>query len=128
MAFSDVAVNLARDQRFSRFAPPSIKVLRLAELGFFTAAVRWGQGLVPALGQTVREANRTHSDHKKFDEMLRMVLDCSREDMQAIEAGLQAMAAQGYPPQNRGVRRPIHDGSLARCSSLQPATRSWASL
>ena len=95
MVFSEPAVNLARDQRFSRFAPPSVKVLRLAELGFFTAAVRWGQGLVPAIGQQVREANRTHSDHKKFDEMLRMVLDCSPEDMQAIDAGLQSMRAQG---------------------------------
>lgn len=40
-------------------------------------------------------AMRTHADHRKFDDMIRMVIDCTNEQADAIEAYLQRYHQRG---------------------------------
>ncbi len=42
-----------------------------------------------------RDSMRTHSDHRKFDDVLRMILDCSDEQVAAIRAYLETRRAKG---------------------------------
>ena len=42
-----------------------------------------------------QESMRQHSDHRKFDDMLRMILDCSDQQVEAIRAYLEAQRLEG---------------------------------
>lgn len=95
LRYSAPAVNRARDLRFSAHAPLELRQARMAELGAFTVMMGEGPGADPLRARALRQANRSHSDHKKFDELLRMVIDCAPADRDAIEAQLDAWAAQG---------------------------------
>jgi len=41
------------------------------------------------------ESMRVHSDYRKFDDMLRMILDCSANQAERIRANLQRQHEQG---------------------------------
>ena len=41
-----------------------------------------------------RDSMRTHSDHRKFDDVLRMILDCSDDQVEAIRAYLETRRAR----------------------------------
>lgn len=42
-----------------------------------------------------QESMRQHSDHRKFDDMLRMILDCSDKQVEAIRAYLEVQRREG---------------------------------
>lgn len=94
MRFGAPSKNLRTDQRLVAYAPAPTRIRRYFDLALFTATLRWGLG-GQALVAGIRLSNSTHSDHKKFDECLRMVVDCSPEARAAIEQGLDVMMAAG---------------------------------
>jgi hypothetical protein len=70
-------------------------LFRFLEIFMTVVIFKWGlfQGLFGI--KRYKQAVRTHSDYRKFDDMLRMVVDCSKDQANAIEFLLQDMHQHG---------------------------------
>ena len=69
---------------------------RLFEISFCYMLFYWGVLQYTFLDvPAYRQATRTHADHRKFDDMLRMVLDCSNEQADQVERYLTDLYNNG---------------------------------
>ncbi len=69
-------------------------VMRLAEIGLCIWTFKWGlKQLFPA--SKYQSEIPSHSDYRKFDEMLRLVLDCTTAQISEIRQYLQECHARG---------------------------------
>jgi len=95
MEYRSVWENVKSEWR-SRRGPFSVEFLkRAAGAVMSTLIFKWK---VPALGfdaKTYAESMSAHSDFRKFDDILRMVVDCSAEQAAAIRAYLEELRAKG---------------------------------
>jgi hypothetical protein len=78
-------------QHSSRLTPAFLK--QLVEIVAAVLLFKWRLPLMSGDGR-YRESLRTHADHRKFDDMLRMILDCSDVQVAAIRAFLDARHAK----------------------------------
>ncbi len=95
MSYKPLRAILADERRYhsSRFSLGYLK--RVIEILATVAIFKHG---FPALffnRKRYAESMRVHADHRKFDDMLRMVIDCSEEQQAAIEACLDAAYKRG---------------------------------
>jgi len=95
MTYKPLKAILADERRYhsSRFSLGYLK--RVIEIFVTVAIFKHG---FPALFFNQRryaESMRIHADHRKFDDMLRMVIDCSAPQREAIEAYLKAAHERG---------------------------------
>ena len=82
----------------SRFHTRKTTVSYLKRLFEIVAAVLIFKYRIPPVvfnAGRYQNSMREHSDHRKFDDMLRMILDCSNEQVEAIRAYLEAQRLEG---------------------------------
>lgn len=95
MRYRSVTDCLHSERRFHRRRGSLAYVWRLFEI--LVSVALFGSRLalhLPIFGRYARSM-RTHADYRKFDDMLRMVLDCSPAQADAIEAWLAVERAEG---------------------------------
>jgi hypothetical protein len=95
MRYSSIAECVKEETRFHTRKPAWAFFKRILEI---VAAVLIFKYRLPPLifnAAHYRDAMRLHADHRKFDDMLRMILDCSEEQVAAIRAHLEERKAAG---------------------------------
>jgi len=95
MRYNSIAECVKEETRFHTRKPTLAWFKRVFEI---VAAVLIFKHRLPPLifdAAHYRNAMRRHADHRKFDDMLRMILDCSDAQAAAIRAYLDERRAQG---------------------------------
>lgn len=95
--FKSMRQLLKEERRFhSSLCSPAF-MMRVVEITMGVVAFRLGmfKGLMSG-AHSFRRAIRSHADHVKFDDMLRMVIDCSKDQANAIECMLQDKHCHGH--------------------------------
>ena len=91
------------------------RLLRMVDTLIATILFKWGAfKLVPVLRNYV-EQTPTHSDFRKFDDMIRMILDCSREQADSIRMVCEKMR------QEYGICFGVHESDSALMTCYVPS-------
>jgi Protein of unknown function (DUF3095) len=90
MYYKSVGQCYEEEERYHTNTWSSSFFARVAEI--FLAVGIFKQGLPMTFDQKhYFESMRPHADHRKFDDMLRMVIDCSEEQVEAIETLMEEL-------------------------------------
>ncbi len=95
MSYRSLPQLLRDEKRFHRSVISPTFLMRAAEIAL--AVLVFGKGLrVPGLDTDSYAASmRSHADYRKFDDILRMVVDCTKEQSALIRDMLEEMRARG---------------------------------
>lgn len=97
LLFKPIDVCIRNETRYHHTVWSACFVDKLVEIMVLTASFRYGQckAAIPGGPDEYLRATRHHADYRKFDDMVRMVIDCSPEEADQIEALLEDKRQKG---------------------------------
>lgn len=95
MRFHTAKENIDNEAKFHRSRRSSSWIARLFEI--LISALAFRKGIKPLLfdAEGYQRSMRTHSDYRKFDDMLRMIIDCTEAQTAEIRILLEDFRAAG---------------------------------